>query len=43
MEWKAIYKDGDNTYFEAVEHKKSDRDLEARINVKRGDYEVPVF
>lgn len=40
---KAIYNDGEKTYVEAVEYKKSYRDLEASIYVMRGDNDVAIF
>jgi hypothetical protein len=40
---KAIYNDGEKTYVESVEYKKSYRDLEASIYVMRGDNDVSIF
>lgn len=40
---KNIYNDGEKTYVEAVEYKKSYRDLEASIYVIRGDNDVSIF
>lgn len=40
---KAIYNDGEKTFVEAVEYKKSYRDLEASLYVMRGDNDVSIF
>lgn len=40
---RAVYNDGEKTYVEAVEYKKSYRDLEASIYVIRGDNDVSIF
>lgn len=40
---KNVYNDGEKTYVEAVEYKKSYRELEASIYVIRGDNDVSIF
>lgn len=40
---KNVYNDGEKTYVEAVEYKKSYRDLDASIYVIRGDNDVSIF
>lgn len=40
---KNIYNDGEKTFIEAVEYKKSYSDLEASIYVIRGDNDVSIF
>ncbi|WP_033926116.1 hypothetical protein [Sphingomonas sp. 35-24ZXX] len=40
---KAIYNDGEKTYIEAVEYKKSYSEMEASIYVMRGDNDVSIF
>lgn len=38
-----VYNDGEKTYIEAVEYKKSYRDIEANIYIIRGDNDVSIF
>jgi hypothetical protein len=40
---KNIYNDGEKTYVEAVEYKKSYNDLEASVYIIRGDNDVSIF
>lgn len=40
---RAIYNDGEKTYVEAVEYKKSYQDLEASLYIIRGDNDVSIF
>jgi hypothetical protein len=40
---KSVYNDGEKTYVEAVEYKKSYKDPEASIYIIRGDNDVSIF